>query len=166
MKANDCAICYAPYIVIDEDNREIGYCPAPKKITYSMIKRDDKMGFSTMVYDIEKIGRKFYMPDMRRRQDWAMKVDMMRRSHQVAYGLKRPVAYYRRRAGSVSSNKLRLLKYNAQVYHEVLGYSWLKAYAYLLFCFLPTYFVKVMHRRAASRRWREGVNSNNSQLVH
>lgn len=92
------------------------------------------------------------MPEIRKRQDWALFLTILKRCG-VAWGIRRPVAYYRRRAGSVSSRKLRLLGYNARVYRVVLGYSWLRAYAYLLFCFLPTYAVKVMRRRAASRRW-------------
>lgn len=113
------ALCFGSYIIIDEDGRETGYNLALRRVTFGMMKRDNKIGCG------------------------------------VAYGIQRPVAYYRRRAGSVSSHKLRLLSYNARVYRVVLGYGWLRAYAYLLFCFLPTYAVKVLRRRAASRRWND-----------
>ena len=60
----------------------------------------------------------------------------------IACGIVEPLAYYRDRSHSVSSNKFSLVKYNVAVYHQILGFSWLKSYFYFLFLFLPTYALK------------------------
>ena len=56
--------------------------------------------------------------------------------------MKEPLAYYRRREGSISTKKRALIKYNMQVYRKVLGYSKVKATLYLWLVFMPTYFAK------------------------
>lgn len=152
MKAKGCALCYSSYIIIDEDGKEIGYSPAPRRLTFSMMKRDNKIGCSTAVYDTVALGGKVLMPDIRKRQDWALFLTILRQCG-VAYGLRRPLVRYRRRRGSVSSRKWGLVRYNARVYELVLGYPRWRALLCLVCCFLPAYVVKVARRRAVSRRW-------------
>ena len=45
MNKKKCALSCASYIIFDgETQNEIGFCTAPKKITYGMMKRDNKVG--------------------------------------------------------------------------------------------------------------------------
>lgn len=150
MKAKNCALCFGSYIIIDENNKEVGYNIALPRVTFGMMKRDNKIGCSTAVYDVKRLGRKVYMPDIRKRQDWALFLTIIRKCR-VAYGIRRPLILYRRHSHSVSSNKLSLVKYNVNVYELILGYNKLQAYFYFLFFFLPTYFIKVYKRKRASQ---------------
>lgn len=154
MLARDCALVYSSYIICDDKDKETGINIAPHRISFQMMKRDNKIGCSTAMYDTKKLSEKFYMPDQRKRQDWALFLTIIKKCR-MAYGIEYPLAYYRNRRKSVSSNKFSLVKYNIRVYEKVLGYSKIKAYLYFLFLFLPTYYIKVQKRRMDSKRYLE-----------
>ena len=44
MKEKNCALSCATYIICDENNKNIGITIPPKAITFSMLKRDNKVG--------------------------------------------------------------------------------------------------------------------------
>jgi glycosyltransferase involved in cell wall biosynthesis len=156
MAKHDCAICSSSYLVCNEKNELRGINISPSHITYSMLKRDNKIGCLTAIYDIQRLGRKYYMPAIRKRQDWALFLNILR-DCQICFCLKEPLAYYRQRRNSVSSDKISLIKYNANVYETVLGHSKFVAYLYLFFQFLPSYYLKVRKRRRDSERLRNGT---------
>lgn len=145
MEKKGCALSCASYITCDADDKETGIVIAPEKITFKMMKHDNKVGCLTAVYDTKRLGRKYYMPELRKRQDWALFLSILQDS-EPAYALTEPMAYYRQRQNSVSSNKFSLIKYNVKVYETVLGFPKWKAYPYFLFVFLPTYNIKVLKR--------------------
>ena len=148
MSEKDCALCCSSYIVCNENDENIGIRISPVRISFNMMKRDNKVGCLTAIYDTKKLGGKFYMPTIRKRQDWALFISITKKCH-LAYGMVEPLAYYRSRSNSVSSNKLSLIKYNVAVYHDILHFSWLKSYSYFCFFFFPTYSYKLY------RRWRD-----------
>ena len=154
MLARDCALVCSSYIICDGDDKETGINLAPPRISLQMLKRDNKIGCSTAMYDIQKLGEKFFMPNLRKRQDWGLFLTIIQKCR-MAYAIEYPLAYYRNRRKSVSSNKLSLVKYNIRVYEKVLGFSKLKAYLYFFFLFLPTYYVKVQKRKMDSKRYLE-----------
>lgn len=145
MQEKKCALSYASYILCDMDNNEEGIFIAPERITFSMLKRDNKIGCLTAMYDIEALGGKMYMPTFRKRQDWALFIMILQKCHE-AYGITDPLAYYRRRNDSISSGKLSLIKYNVRVYRDVLGYSYSASLLYFFTLFAPTYTVKVIKK--------------------
>ena len=132
-------------------NKEKGIVVPPAKVTYGMMKRDNKIGCLTVLYDTAAYG-KFYFPLLRKRQDWAMILTIMQKCG-TAYGLQEPLASYRLRSGSLSHNKLSLVKYNINVYNKVLGFSQAKSCLYFFLVFLPCYFMKVTRVRAMSHRY-------------
>ena len=154
MLARDCALVCSSYIICDDNDKETGINLAPPRISLRMLKRDNKIGCSTAMYDIQKLGQKFFMPDLRKRQDCALFLTIIQKCR-MAYAIEYPLAYYRNRRKSVSSNKLSLVKYNIRVYEKVLGFSKKKAYLYFLFLFLPTYYIKVQKRKMDSRHYLE-----------
>lgn len=154
MLARDCALVCSSYIICDDDDKETGINMAPPRISFQMMKRDNKIGCSTAIYDIQKLGEKYYMPDLRKRQDWALFLNILKKCR-MAYGIEYPLAYYRNRRKSVSSNKFSLVKYNIRVYEKVLGFSKPRAYLYFLFLFLPTYYIKIHKRNMDSKRYLE-----------
>ena len=152
MRRKDCALCSSSYLICDEDDEVTGINISPKYLTLSMMKRDNKIGCLTAVYDIKRLGHKFYMPAIRKRQDWALFLNILKEC-QMCFCVTDPLAYYRQRSQSVSSNKFSLIKYNVNVYETVFGYSKPKAYLYFLFCFMPTYYLKVFRRNRDSKRY-------------
>ena len=151
MREKGCALCCSSYIVCNERNENIGIRISPVRITYKMMERDNKIGCLTAIYDIKKLGEKYYMPTLRKRQDWALFLIILQKCR-IAYGMVEPLAYYRDRSHSVSSNKFSLVKYNVAVYHEIIKFSWLKSYFYFFFLFLPTYVVKLYRRYRDTKR--------------
>lgn len=140
MKKTNCTLCFSSYFVCDKEGQHEGIVIAPSKLTLSDLKHDNKIGCLTAVYDTKPHG-KFYMPTIRKRQDWALFLTIMQKC-KIAYGMVEPLAIYRKTPEGISRNKIRLINFNAKVYQHVFGYSVLFSYIYLLLIFLPTYFFK------------------------
>jgi glycosyltransferase involved in cell wall biosynthesis len=149
MDKYDSALCFASYIICDEHDQEQGIVIAPDVLTFGQLKRDNKIGCLTAIYDIEKLGHKYYMPAIRKRQDWGLFLAILRDCREVR-ALREPLAYYRDRKGSVSSRKFGLIKYNILIYQKVLGFSPLKSHLYFYFLFAPTYLLKRVKKRIDS----------------
>lgn len=145
MDESGCPVGYASYLTCDEDGNQNGIVVAYKEISYREILRDDSLGFLTCIYDTDRLG-KVYLPDLRKRQDWGLKIALLKKSGR-AVGVIEPLAVYRLRSGSLSNKKFGLVKYNVQVYREVLKYSPLHAWTKFLFDFMPHYFAKKLRLR-------------------
>lgn len=74
-------------------------------------------GNSTIMYNAKVLG-KFYAPLIKRRNDFAMWLQVIKKAKYV-YGLHEPYTIYRVRDNSLSSNKLKLLKYQWKVFREI-----------------------------------------------
>lgn len=149
MKDKDCAVSHTSYMTCDEDNQITGIIVCRKIETLNTMCKDDKMGFLTVIYDTFKTG-KIYMPELRKRQDWALKLKLLKECR-FSYGMKEPLAYYRKREGSISNNKRSLIKYNIAVYREILGWSIIKSNLYFYFCFMPTHIKKLLFLKYLNR---------------
>ncbi len=133
-------VSYSSYIECDEKNINLGIMVAPPKVAFKDIVKCDYMGFLTFIYDTKRIG-KIEMPNLRKRQDWALKLKIMQLV-EYAEALPEPLAYYRVRRGSLSQNKWNLVKYNLDVYEKVLKYSHMKAWMTFSCKFMPHYISK------------------------
>ncbi|MDE6638710.1 MAG: glycosyltransferase family 2 protein [Muribaculaceae bacterium] len=142
MKAKDCAMSHTSYMTCDENDNINGIVICRKKESLNSMCKDDKMGFLTVIFDTDKVG-KVYMPELRKRQDWALKLKVLNICGN-AYGMKEPLAYYRKRSDSISSNKRSLIKYNIAVYREILGWSKIRSNLYFYFVFIPTHLTKLL----------------------
>ena len=67
MTRKDCALCSSSYLICDDNNQLTGINISPKHLTLGMLKRDNKIGCLTAIYDIKRLGHKFYMPAIRKR---------------------------------------------------------------------------------------------------
>ena len=155
MQEKNCCFAFASYYVFDSESRKKGIVLAPSSVSLIDTKRDDKIGFLTAVYDTSFYG-KFYMPTLRKRQDWAYVLQILQKCGH-AYSLREPLAYYRRAKGSISHNKFSLIKYNAKVYSTVFGYSVLHSYCYLFTMFLPAYALKVINNKIINMRYEKRI---------
>ncbi|MBD5202636.1 MAG: glycosyltransferase family 2 protein [Bacteroidales bacterium] len=145
MEEKDCGLSYTSYDTCDEQGKIIGYVECLDEISYPKILRDNGVGCLTAMYDTKKIG-KHYMPPIRKRQDWCLWIEIIRQ-HGVAYGLRSPLALYRLRRGSISSNKIEMLRHNYNVYHNVVGFNKLTSMVMLLGYFMPYYFYKKIKQK-------------------
>ena len=158
-----CVVC-SSYLICDENNEVTGINISPKYLTLGMMKRDNKIGCLTAIYDIKRLGHKFYMPAIRKRQDWALFLNILKEC-QICFCVTEPLAYYRQRSNSVSSNKFSLIKYNVNVYETVFGYTKVKAYLYFFTHFLPTYYLKVLKRNRDSLRYLASIQNQQPTLL-
>ncbi|WP_300502376.1 glycosyltransferase family 2 protein [uncultured Duncaniella sp.] len=140
MAENNYGLTYTSYDTCNESGEIIGYVECLPRLSRAKILRDNGIGCLTAIYDTNIIGKHF-MPSIRKRQDWCLWIDIIS-SHGAAYGLREPLALYRVRQGSISSNKVQMLKYNYNVYHQVLGYNPVWSACLLGGYFLPYYFYK------------------------
>lgn len=115
-----------------------GHRNCPKRITYRKLLISCGMVCSSVVYDASILG-KFYMPLIRKRQDWALWLQIIRRAEK-AYCLNRYLLIYRMVPNSVSSKKLQLIKYNWAVYRDVEHLSVCTSLCLFVFAYTPFYF--------------------------
>lgn len=118
MQELDIALSYTSYYRIKETSGKIIYqFYVPEKVDYSELLKQNIIGCLTAIYDTKKIG-KVYMPDIDKRQDFGLWLNILKKVP-YAYGMIEPLASYRVRTSSVSSNKILASKYNWKLYREV-----------------------------------------------
>ncbi len=140
MKTNNNAVCYTSYLHIDTQGNKLNKrIVALKTLSYNKQHKNNYIGNLTGMYHAKKIG-KIMAPNMRKRQDWAVWLEAIKRNKKPAIGIQEDLAYYRVQKNSISSNKIGLLKYNYWFYRKHLGYSTI-ASGYHLLRFLGEYFI-------------------------
>jgi glycosyltransferase involved in cell wall biosynthesis len=132
MEANNYSFTFASYSIIDEKDNVTGEVLCEKSVDYNIMLKNNYIGCLTAMYNADRLG-KVYMPLIRKRQDWALWLKLLKVTD-FAYPLKEKLAYYRVNAQSVSSNKLDLLKYTWRIYHDVEQLNFVKsAYHFTMF---------------------------------
>lgn len=149
MENKGAALSYTSYMVVDEVDDVVGMVLAPHKYTHRMSLKDNKIGFSSCIYNKDICG-KIFMPTIRKRQDWGLIMTILQKI-KIAYGMKQPLVYYRKGQNSLSSNKFSLIKYNIQVYQVVLGWGYFRALLQMFFVFFPSYFYKNVINRIVNK---------------
>jgi glycosyltransferase involved in cell wall biosynthesis len=94
MSEKKCALCCATYLICNSNYETTGINIPPRRITYKMIKRDNKIGCLTAIYDTKALGKKYYMPTIRKRQDWALFIQILQQCKICYAYTKKPLAYY------------------------------------------------------------------------
>ena len=142
MREKNAVFSYTAYGFIDEKGREIlkpyriSKCP----LTYGDLLKKNDIGCLTAMYNAGRIG-KFFMPDLRKKQDYAMWLSILKKGY-MAYPYNEVLAWYRKRATSVTGNKKKLIfehykflrkteklsLFNAVFYTFTWGWNGLKKY--------------------------------------
>jgi len=130
MKENDLAFTYSSYDLIDKDSNEIGTVITKETITYEDMLKTCSIGCLTAIYDTEKLG-KVYMPLIRKRQDYGLWLKILKKIGKTK-GILEPLAIYRIRKDSVSSNKFKAAQYEWRIYREVEKLSFFKSIYYFI----------------------------------
>ena len=118
------AISFTSYISVSEDGNAPKFIEAKEVVTYHDLLTNNYIGCLTAMYAVNIVG-KVYFPEINKRQDWAMWLKITK-THGCAYGLEERLGFYTRRKSSISSNKLKLFKFNWIVYRKFENISFLK----------------------------------------
>lgn len=130
MKVNDFNFSHTFYDVIDEKGTFLNKKVRPAyKMNYNKMLYSNKIGCLTAMYNAEKLG-KVYMPNIRKRQDYALWLTILKKEKNV-YCLQETLALYRDRSNSISNNKIEMLKWNWQLYRKEEKLSYVKSFFYI-----------------------------------
>lgn len=140
MEEKKAGLVYDAYYECNEDLERKGTLSVKNKLTFSSEKHVNQIGTLTAMYDTEVVG-KVYMPLIRKSQDWALWLKVLKIC-KVAYATNEPLADYRIRPNSNSSNKMKMIRFHAAVYEDVFGYPHWFAMLYTLFINIPTHMLK------------------------
>lgn len=129
MEENQYVFTSTSFEEVDEENKLTNQLVAShKQLDYEGLLKHCP-GNSTVVYNAEKLG-KFYIPNIKKRNDFVMWLQVIKKAKHL-YGLEDVLTYYRVREGSLSKDKVDLVKYQWNVYRKIEGLSFLKSF-YLL----------------------------------
>lgn len=121
---------FTAYRHITEDGELTDKCVNVREaVEYKTALYHNPIGCLTAVYDAKNLG-KFYMPAIRKRQDYALWLKILK-SGINAYGLNETLSFYRLRKNSVSSNKFDLIKYHWILYFNIEKLGLFKSLYYL-----------------------------------
>jgi len=127
MQNENASVSFTSYLHIDEDGNPLKKrILAMPKLSYKKQLLNNYVGNLTGIYNASEIG-KIVAPD--------------KRSGKPAVGLQEDLAYYRVRKGSISSNKINLVKYN-YLFYRSLGFNPIKSGGYLFRFFWEYFFVR------------------------
>ncbi|MBU2995973.1 glycosyltransferase [Cellulophaga baltica] len=142
MLKNNYSFTYTNYIQFSKTKNTLISCK--NKVSKNDLLRNNYILTSTVIYDAEKLG-KIYMVNMRKRQDWSLFINIVKKS-KYAYCLPLELTNYRKHDNSISANKFDLFMYNFNFYNNALGYN--KFMSLLLMVrFLFYYFIKKIIER-------------------
>ncbi len=118
MTENDYAFTCTAYEQIAEDDTPLNKTiKTIKKTDYNRLLLDCPVGNSSVVYNVEKMG-KFEVPNIRKRNDDALWLQMLKKEKYI-WGMPDVLMRYRIRKNSISSNKFKVIKYHWILYRDI-----------------------------------------------
>lgn len=131
MNDNGYSFSCTAYEQIDEDDNLLNKTiKTVKKTDYNRLLLDCPVGNSSVIYDVEKMG-KFEVPNIRKRNDDALWLQMLKKEKYI-WGMPDVLMKYRIRQNSISSNKLKVIKYHWILYREIEHLSVLRSAFHIL----------------------------------
>jgi len=132
MKDKGAAFSHTSYGYIDERGERIGdtYRVGRNPLTYQDALKRTEISCLTAMYDVRIVG-KTYMPALRRGQDYALWLDILKAGH-LAYPLDRELGFYRQYSQSSTAKKHKLIFQHYQFLREREQLPRLKSLYYLI----------------------------------
>lgn len=142
MRDNGYAFSCTAYEQIDEDSNPLGrVIKTVQKTDYNRLLLDCPVGNSSVMYSVELMG-KFEVPNIRKRNDDALWLQMLKKEKYI-YGMPTVLMRYRIRKNSISSNKLKVVKYHWILYREIEHLSVIRSAFHIgYWCFLKVFRIK------------------------
>ena len=133
MKKNHYAFTYTGFQKINEAGKVIGaISPYKEEVSYHDLLKSNHIGCLTAMIDLKMLGCKMYMPDIRKRQDQGLWLEILK-TIDKAYCLYEILGQYRVREGSISINKIDNLKYQWKLYRNIEKINIVKSFYYMTF---------------------------------
>lgn len=140
MQENKYNFTCTDYEQIDENDNKIGkIIKTKKKADYNRVLLDCPVGNSTVMYNVEALG-KFEVPNIRKRNDDALWLQILKKEKYI-YGMSEVLMEYRVRTNSISSNKFDLIKYHWQLYRDIEHLSFFRSVFHICWWGM----IKVLH---------------------
>ena len=117
MESNNWALSFTSYKRIDGGGKSLNNVGVPLRTNYKKLLKTNYIGCSTAIYDSKVVG-KVLMPDIRKRQDFALWLKLLKKC-EFAHGIKEPLTTYRVHRSSLSSNKANSARYNWHIYRNI-----------------------------------------------
>lgn len=119
MQEKDCAFSFTGYEFADENGKPNGKkVDVPERLTYRQALRNTIIWTTTVMFDMGKLSKEdVFMPNVKS-EDTACWWKVLKKIDQ-AYGMTEILSYYRRSAGSLSSNKLEAIRRVWNLYRNV-----------------------------------------------
>lgn len=131
MQENNYKFSCTDYEQIDESGQSLGkIIKCREKADYNRVLLDCPIGNSTVMYDVSQLG-KFEVPDIRKRNDDALWLKMLKKEKYI-YGLNQILTQYRIRKDSISANKLQLVKYHWTLYRKIEKLNIIRSLFYII----------------------------------
>jgi glycosyltransferase involved in cell wall biosynthesis len=132
MKKNDYSFTCTAYEQIDKESKFLNkIVKTIPKTDYNRLLLDCPVGNSTVIYNVEKLG-KFQVPNIRKRNDDALWLKILKKEKYI-YGFNEVLMKYRIRKKSISSNKLQLIKHHWILYRKIEGLSLFRSSFHIVF---------------------------------
>lgn len=123
MKEGNYAFSCTHYAWISESGELTGrVIKCRKKCSYTHSVWYNPIGNSTVILDVDQVGKPI-VPNIRKRNDYALWLMLLRTKVDYAYGLQEVLSYYRVREGSLSKNKFKLIKPMYRLFRDVEHFS-------------------------------------------
>lgn len=137
---NNIDFCFTAYKKMNEDGViSNSIITPPVDVTYNELLLTNVVGCSTVLFDRIKAGD-FLFPDIRKRQDFALWLEMLK-SGAIFKGMSDCLVIYRVRKNSISSNKIKAACYNWYVYRKIEKINIIKS-LYIFFNYAFNGFIK------------------------
>lgn len=117
MKDNNLSVTCSSYYTIDENNKNINTRIVKEFFSYAIMLKSNCIGNLTGIYDCEKLG-KIYMDDVGH-EDYTLWLKVMKKAKNTR-AIIEPLAKYRILNNSISANKLKVLKWQWNIYRNIV----------------------------------------------
>ena len=142
MEENGHVFSCTAYEQIDEEDKPTGkVIKTVKKTGYNRLLLDCPVGNSSVMYNVDVMG-KFEVPDIRKRNDDALWLQMLKKEKYI-WGMPDVLMKYRIRKNSISSNKFKVIKYHWILYRKIEHLSVFRSVFHIVWwCIIKTLRIK------------------------
>ena len=117
----DTALICSGYTIVDRSQKRIDRKMPQEWIAHSDLLKSNVIGCLTAIYDTHQVGKQ-YMPTIRKRQDYALWLNIIKKSG-PAYCIQKELSQYYVQPKSISANKMEMLKWNYRMFRETQNFG-------------------------------------------
>jgi len=130
MQENNLYMTYSSYYTMDENSKYINTRVVKEMISYRDMLKSNHIGNLTGIYDVDFFGKIFL--ESQGHEDYILWLKIMKQL-KFSKGMVEPLANYRIVSNSISSNKLKVLKWQWHIYRRVEKLNLFQSAYYFIF---------------------------------